>query len=168
MGVLRAWQWCPRCRAELAHGEGRVDCASCGFAWYANSQPTSSAVVLDEEGRILLARRAVGPDEGKWDLPGGFLEEGEHPRPAVIRELREETGLEIEPLDLVAFEVDAYGEDEDAPATLNLYWSARVLSGEPAAADDVSELRWFRPHDLPSDEELAFQVNARLLARFRA
>jgi 8-oxo-dGTP diphosphatase len=168
MGMLRAWEWCPRCRAELAHSDGQVDCASCGFVFYANSQPTSSAVLRDEQGRILLVRRAIPPDEGKWDLPGGFLEEGEHPRAAVIRELREETGLEIEPLDLVAVEVDAYGEDEDAPSTLNLYWGARVVSGDPEPADDVSELRWFAPGELPPDGELAFQVNARLLARFRA
>ena len=167
MSVLRSWRWCPRCRAELVHGEGQVDCRSCGFAWYANSQPTSSAIVRDAEGRILLARRALEPDQGKWDLPGGFMDEGEHPRAAAIRELREETGLEIDPLDLVAVEVDAYGEDEDAPSTLNLYWSARVVSGEPEPADDVSELRWFRPDELPPDDELAFQVNARLLARFR-
>ena len=108
-----------------------MDCPSCGFAGYANSQPTSSAVVRDDEGRILLARRAIPPDQGKWDLPGGFLEEGEHPRVAVIRELREESGLEIEPLELVAVELDVYGTDEDAPSTLNLYWTARVVSGDP-------------------------------------
>jgi 8-oxo-dGTP diphosphatase len=168
MSVLRAWRWCPRCRSELTPGDGRVDCAACGFTWYANSEPTASAIVQDDEGRILLARRAGPPDEGKWDLPGGFLEEGEHPRAAVIRELMEETGLEIEPLDLVAVEIDAYGDEEDAAATLNLYWSARVLAGDPEPADDVSELQWFAPHELPPDEDLAFQVNARLLARFRA
>jgi len=168
MGMLHAWRWCPRCRAALQHGDGRVDCRGCGFSGYANSQPTASAVVVADDGSILLGRRAGPPDEGKWDLPGGFLEEGEHPRDAVVRELREETGLEIEPLELVAVEVDVYGEGDDAPATLNLYWTARVLSGRPEPADDVSELGWFSPAELPPDDDLAFQVNARVLARYRA
>jgi 8-oxo-dGTP diphosphatase len=167
MGVLHAWRWCPRCRAELEDKDGKVTCAACGFVAYASSQPTASAVVRRGDGAILLARRAGPPDEGKWDLPGGFLEEGEHPLDAVVRELREETGLDIEPLDLLAVEMDVYGDDDDAPATLNLYWTARVLSGEPEAADDVSELRWFDPEELPSDDELAFEVNARVLGRFR-
>jgi hypothetical protein len=64
--------------------------------------------------------------------------------------------------------VDAYGEDEDAPSTLNLYWTARVVSGSAGPDDDVSELRWFPPSELPPDDELAFHVNARVLARFRA
>ena len=167
MGVLRGWEWCPRCRSELEHAEDKVTCGACGFVFYANSQPTASAVVRRDNGAILLARRAGPPDEGKWDLPGGFLEEGEHPLDAVVRELREETGLEIEPLELVAIEVDVYGDADDAPATLNLYWTARVISGEPEAADDVSELRWFRPDELPPDDALAFEVNARVLSRFR-
>jgi 8-oxo-dGTP diphosphatase len=145
-----------------------VSCPQCGFVGYANSQPTASAVVRADDGSILLARRAGPPDEGKWDLPGGFLEEGEHPLDAVARELREETGLEIEPLELVAVEMDVYGEAEDAPATLNLYWTARVLSGDPEPADDVGELRWFRPSELPGEHELAFANVARVLARFRS
>ena len=167
MGVLRAWRWCPRCRGELEREEGKVSCPVCGFVAYANSQPTASAVVLDDDGRILLARRAGPPDEGKWDLPGGFLEEGEHPLEAVVRELREETGLEIEPLELVAIETDVYGAGDDAPATLNLYWTARAAGGEPSAADDVSELRWFRREELPPDDEVAFTNVSRVLARFR-
>ena len=134
---------------------------------YANSHATASAVVRDEAGRILLGRRAGEPEAGKWDLPGGFLEEGEHPLHALLRELREETGLEIEPLELVAIELDVYGEGPEAPSTLNLYWTARPVSGEPEAADDVSELRWFAPEELPGDDELAFEVNSRVLARFR-
>ena len=144
-----------------------MTCPACGFVSYANSQPTASAVVLDDGGRILLARRAGDPERGKWDLPGGFLEEGEHPLDALVRELREETGLEVEPLGLAAIEMDVYGDGSEAPATLNLYWSARIVSGEPAPADDVSELRWFAPRELPADDELAFDNVARVLARFR-
>ena len=145
-----------------------MSCSACGFVGYANSQPTASAVVRAEDGSVLLSRRAGPPDQGKWDLPGGFLEEGEHPVDAVVRELREETGLEIEPLELVAVEMDVYGDAEDAPATLNLYWTARLVSGDPEAADDVSELRWFRPDELPGADELAFANVARVLARFKS
>ena len=125
---------------------------------YAHSQPTACALVVDEAGRLLLARRAGEPEPGKWDLPGGFLEEGEHPLDALRRELREETSLEVEPLDFVGVWMDRYGAGDAAPATLNLYWTARVLAGEPRAADDVSELRWFTPDELPSGEELAFHI----------
>ena len=52
-----------------------------------------SVLVEDGEGRVLLARRAVEPDRGLWDCPGGFLEEGEHPLDGLRRELAEETGL---------------------------------------------------------------------------
>jgi 8-oxo-dGTP diphosphatase len=144
-----------------------VTCPACGFVAYANSQPTASAVVLDDEGRILLARRAGDPERGKWDLPGGFLEEGEHPLDALVRELREETGLEVEPVELAAIEIDRYGDGDEAPATLNLYWTARVVSGEPVPADDVSELRWVAPEELPPEDEVAFDNVARVLGRFR-
>jgi 8-oxo-dGTP diphosphatase len=164
---LHGWRWCPRCRAELRIGGRRAACLSCGFVAYANSAPTASAVVIDDRGRILLARRAGEPYAGMWDLPGGFLDEEEHPLDAVVRELREETGLEIEPLELVAIEMDRYGDEDDAEATLNLYWTARVLSGEMAPADDVSELSWFAPDELPPDEEIAFRNIRRVLRNFR-
>ena len=144
-----------------------MSCPECGFVGYANSQPTASAIVLDDTDRILLARRAGEPEAGKWDLPGGFLEEGEHPLEALVRELHEETGLEVDPLELVAIEMDVYGDGADSPSTLNLYWTARVVSGEPEPADDVSALAWFAPNELPPDGEIAFENVARVLARFR-
>jgi len=55
---LADWQACPRCGTELVHEERAVTCSSCGLGEYANPAPTASAVVRDEEGRILLARRA--------------------------------------------------------------------------------------------------------------
>jgi len=156
VGVLAGWRSCPRCGAELEHREGAVECAACGFVHYANPVPAVSAFVLDEDGRLLLARRAREPDAGLWDTPGGFLDEGEEPEAALRRELREEAGVEIELGAFVGIRPDRYGDGEDAPHVLNLVWEARIVSGELEPADDVSELRWFARDALPSDAEVAF------------
>jgi NAD+ diphosphatase len=156
MGGLHGWKHCPRCGAPIQNDGSRASCGACGFVAYAHSDPTVSAFVLDGD-RVLLARRAGEPAKGKWDLPGGFLEEEEHPLDALRRELLEETGMEIEPLDFVGVWMDRYGDGDDAPATLNLYWTARVVSGEPQPSDDVSELRWFPVEKPPPASDLAFR-----------
>ena len=168
MGELDGWSFCPRCRRGLTHARGRVECEGCGFVAYANPKPTATAVCVDDDGRILLTRRAVEPDVGAWDLPGGFVDEREHPLDTLRRELREETNLEIEPLEFLGVWTDAYGGDSTAKRTLNLFWTARVVGGgEPRPADDVSELGWFAPDQLPGDDELAFNCVALALAAWR-
>jgi ADP-ribose pyrophosphatase YjhB (NUDIX family) len=168
MAELAGWHYCPRCRAELRGDERRLECPACGFVAYPGSKPTACALCEDEQGRVLLARRAVEPFRGRWDIPGGFLDEGEHPLDGLRRELREETGLEVEPLEFVGVWIDRYGGDSDAEATLNLYWTARVAAGDPEPADDVSELRWFAPDELPGREELAFENVPLVLSTWRA
>ena len=145
-----------------------MQCPACGFVFYAASKATSGALVLDDAGRVLLARRAAEPDLGCWDIPGGFLEEGEHPIDGLKRELREETGLEVEPVELLGIWMDTYGGDSAAEATLNLYWTARVVSGEPQPADDVDALRWFGRDELPGPDELAFVNVPLVLAEWRS
>jgi mutator protein MutT len=152
---LDGWKHCPRCGGEIAIDGGRVECQVCAYRNYASSKPTSSALCVDEQGRVLLSRRAISPFEGRWDFPGGFLEEGEHPRDGVRRELQEEAGVEVEALDLLGIWIDRYGGEGAAVATLNFYWTARIVEGEPQAADDVAEFRWFAPDEIPRDE-LAF------------
>ena len=167
MAVLDEWRICPRCGAELGHADGRVDCAVCGFVMYANPAPTACALVVDDRGRLLLGRRAHEPYRGRWDIPGGFLEEDEHPLDCLRRELREETGLDVEPGEFFGVWMDRYGPGENEPVTLNLYWTARVTGGEAKAADDVAELRWFEPDELPGPEELAFRTVVDVLGAFR-
>jgi 8-oxo-dGTP diphosphatase len=150
------YRFCPRCGGplrypEAAASQGDPVCSACGFVFYRNSKPTAGALVV-RDGRVLLARRAIDPSAGKWDIPGGFLKHGEHPLDGVIRELREETGLEVEPGNLIGMYVDVYRDGEDDPDfILNVYFEAEAVSGEPVAADDVAELRWFAPDDLPGD-----------------
>ena len=163
---LDGWKHCPRCCTEVTIEHGKVECPACGFRNYASSKPTSSAVCVDDEGRVLLSKRAIPPDEGRWDLPGGFLEEGEHPLDGVRRELQEEAGVEIEPLELLGIWMDRYGGDGSAAATLNLYYTARIVEGEPVAADDVAEFRWFAPDEIPYDD-LAFGHLDQVLAAWQ-
>ena len=168
MARLDSWRYCPRCAAEIRLEKGRAECPACVFRAYAHSHPTASALVVDAAGRLLLARRAREPCEGLWDIPGGFLDEGEHPLDALRRELREETGLEVEPLEFLGVWIDRYGPGDDAPWTLNLYWTARVIRGDPRPADDVAELRWFAPEELPPEEGLAFRNVAHAIRSWRS
>ena len=151
---LAEWRQCPRCGAELEHAEASVACPRCELEAYANPAPTASALILDDDGRVLLARRAAEPGEGLWDLPGGFMDEGEAPLETLRREVREEAGVEIEPGAFVAGIPDRYGDG--GPWTINFYWEARLVGGEPRAADDVAEFAWFRADELPPVAEFAF------------
>ena len=110
--------------------------------------------MLDDAGRVLLARRAVEPFLGLWDTPGGFVEPGESLEECVRSELREEAGVEIRVERLVVSVPDTYGPTGDA--TINTFYECRLLSGDPRPDDDVAELRWFAPDELPAPEELAF------------
>jgi mutator protein MutT len=152
VGRLDAWKHCPRCTASLRHENGLVECAACGFVEYANSKPTASAVIVDDEGRVMLSKRAIDPAAGKWDLPGGFVDEGEHPVECLHRELREEAGVGLKDTEFIGIFMDWYETGQGEVSTLNLYWSARIADGTPEARDDVDELRFFAPEELGAVE----------------
>jgi len=163
--ILDGWRLCPRCGAEVERREGVLHCAACGLDVYATPAPAVCALIVDGDGRVLLARRAREPKADLWDLVGGFIDEHEDPLDALRREVREETGLEVEPGEFVGAVADRYGDD--GHATLNLAWTARAGDGEPQPADDVSELRWFGPDELPPREEFAFSNSVELLDAWR-
>ena len=140
----------------------RQACARCGHVQFQNARPCAGAVVV-RDGRVLLSRRGVEPYKGWWDLPGGFLEPWEHPSQAIVRELAEETGLRIRPVELLGVFVDVYRDSTDY--TLNFYYLAEVVDGELAPHDDVAELAWFDPDKLP--DRLAFANTRRALDAWR-
>ncbi|MGW3666612.1 (deoxy)nucleoside triphosphate pyrophosphohydrolase [Streptomyces sp. NPDC005141] len=96
-------------------------------------------------GRLLAARRSAPPDlAGRWELPGGKVEPGETPERALVRELREELGVEAEVLERVP------GEWPLKPGYVLVVWAARMLPGsaEPAPLEDHDELRWLAPGEI--------------------
>jgi len=163
MAFLDGWRFCPRCGGEGTQRDDHFACPACGHVVWANPAPAVQALV-ERDGRLLLGRRAYEPSEGMWDLPGGFLEENEHPLDALVRELKEETGLDVEPQRFVGVWMEPGYQGR---TVLCLTWDVLVTGGSERAADDVAELSWFAPHELPRDEELAFSHFPELLRLWR-
>jgi 8-oxo-dGTP diphosphatase len=100
------------------------------------------AVIVDED-RVLLVRRGTEPMLGKWTLPGGMLEVGESLTAGVIREVREETGLTVEPVELVEL-LDRIHRDGERVRYHYVIadYLCRVVDGELKAASDADAVRW--------------------------
>src|SRR5919109_5616513 len=162
---MYAFRFCPDCGAELpAVDPERLlsqTCHTCGAIHWRNAKPCAGALVV-QNNKVLLGRRAVEPAKGAWDIPGGFLQPWELPADAAVREVLEETGLDIRLNRLLTIVIDTYHERE---YTLNLYYLAEPLAGQERPADDLAELRWFGPDELPQD--LAFPHCASVLAEWR-
>jgi NAD+ diphosphatase len=166
VGELDGWKHCPLCAAKLRYVDDRLECTACRFVHYAGSKPTASALVVDDDGRVMLSRRGIDPQAGMWDLPGGFVEEGEHPVDCLHRELREEAGIGLRDTRFIGIFMDRYRYAEREFWTMNAYWSARIADGTPEPADDVVELRFFAPDELPV-EELAFEHLPHVISAWR-
>jgi 8-oxo-dGTP diphosphatase len=150
------YNFCSHCGTPLTPGApfAPQQCTNCGTWHYHNSKPCAGALVL-QDNRVLLAKRAIEPFKGYWDIPGGFLEPGEHPEAGAKRELLEETGLQIRLTGLLGIYMDEYGAANYY--TLNMYYLAEIVSGTPHATDDVAELEWFSLDDLPTQFAFAHE-----------
>lgn len=172
---LRRWTRCPVCGGDLQLVVGEpgaqphLTCAgACATEWYANPKPTANILVeRTDDRRLLLVRRAREPFAGYWDIPGGFVEDGEEGAHAAVRELREETGLDVRLTGLLGVFGDRYGGDR-GEHTFNVFWHGEVDDPDSAApASDVRELAWFEPDELPAEDELAFACVPRALEAWR-
>ncbi|HMH01165.1 MAG TPA: NUDIX hydrolase, partial [Terriglobales bacterium] len=107
------------------------------------------AVILDQ-GRVALVKRRFPPLAGEWSIPGGRLEIGETLREGIIREVREETGLTVEPAELLGV-YDRLLRDE-AGRILYHYvlidFLCRRLAGELQAGGDADDARWFSQEEI--------------------
>ena len=92
------------------------------------------------------------------------MDEHEHPLEALHRELREETGFEIEPVEFLGVWMQPYA----GRMVLCMTWLAHPVGGVEAPGDDLVELRWFGPDELPAPHELAFETFVEILSLWRA
>lgn len=151
-------QVCGHTMAErLVHGKLRRACPECGHIHF--DDPKVAAVVLVQHNhRVLLVRRAMNPARGKWALPGGFVDFGEDPYKAAVREVLEETGITIENIALA----DIFSDGGPIVIT----FTAHTASGVARAQDDADAVLWYAANDPMPD--LAFESTRAMLARWIA
>ena len=108
--------------------------------------------IIIKDDRVLLVKRAHPPLQAQWSIPGGVLEVGELVREAAIREAREETGLIVEPRDLLGV-YDRVLRSSDGRVQYHyvlIDFLCRPVGGDLLAASDAAEVRWFTRAELPS------------------
>ena len=94
MGYLEFCSYCgEKNHYGFIDGNTRYHCIQCSTIHYENPKPTAT-LICHKNGKILLVKRAMEPGKGYWGLPGGFIERGESPTAAAVRELKEETQLD--------------------------------------------------------------------------
>lgn len=160
--------FCPRCATRLevrtfGH-EQRTICPACDFVHFRDPKVAVIALITCDQ-QVLLSRRGVEPQKGKWAIPGGYMDAGEMPEEALRREMREEMALELGEVDFRSFLPMANGRG------IVLVFAAMPASQRCdvlAAYDDVSEVRWFSRDTLPKAEELAFDTTPHLLEIWRS
>ena len=149
--------FCSRCGSALQFGaidgedRHRLACPDCGHIAYVNPRMVVTVFPITEAGEIVLIRRGIEPGKGSWAQPGGFLEVDETVNQAAIRETFEETGLLIEPGEIVGL----YTRLEAAVVTIA--FEAKIVGGIAAPTVEATEVKAFAPEDIPLSD-IAFST----------
>ena len=155
-------KFCPRCGTALSiqerDGKLRPVCSQCEWIHFEDPK-VAAAVLIEEDGRVLLVRRSNQPFRGLWTLPAGFVDAGEDPALAAERECLEETGLSVQVkhvLDVIA------GQEHKRGADFVIVYEAEILGGTLSPNDDADAVGWFEYSHLPP---LAFEATRIVLKR---
>jgi len=162
---LNNLRFCPACGTQCIQKEQslriRPSCPKCGFIHYRNPYP-GVVVLIEQDGQVLLGKRTTGSFlAGKWCLPGGFIEFEEDFISSAVREVKEETNLDIEVESI--FNVSSNFLSPDLH-TLVITLVATVSGGIPKPGDDIEALGWFRiSAELP---DMAFPADTYIIKHY--
>ena len=161
---------CPRCGSPTAHTSdpGPFRCAACGFVLFFNAASAVAVLLLRDDGRALFIRRAKDPAKGMLGMPGGFVDDGETAEDAVMRETKEEVGLDPGELAYLSSHPNLYEYRSITYATLDIFFTARVDRPERAVPlDAVERIEWIDPLAVDLDD-IAFASMRAALRVYRA
>lgn len=159
------FHFCPLCGGRLIYSNQfereRLRCADCGEIMYENPIVGVAGILLDDESRILLGRRRKGVYAGYWCIPCGYLEYDEELRQGLVREFKEETGLEVAVQELFA----AHSNFHDPLChTVGVWFIISRSRGELKAGDDLDEVGFYELDKVPP---LAFPTDFTVIEALR-
>jgi 8-oxo-dGTP diphosphatase len=175
---VRRYEFCPVCGSPLDRTAGPLPivnlhvCVACQYEFWQNSKPAVGALIVRTAGgkpHLLLCTRGIEPYKGMWDLPGGYLNNGEHPEEGLTREIREELGTTAEVKRFLTVEMDEYPREdvaEEARFVLALYYVCEIgADAGLSPMDDVQAVEWFPLDELP--DQIAFAGNRRAIEAYK-
>ena len=154
--------FCQRCghklTLEVIESRPRPSCPDCGYVAF--QDPKLAAVVLvTVDGKLVMVRRGVEPAVGRWAFPSGYVDQGEAVEDAAVREVKEETGLDV----LISAFVGLYSRS-GSPVVLAVY-SADVVGGSLRPGGDARDAALFSPDELPT---LPFPHDEQIISDWRS
>ncbi len=152
---LSLFKYCPKCGSESfeINNDKSKRCHSCGFTYYFNPSAAVVAIIENEKGEILVARRAKEPAKGTLDLPGGFSDLYETIEESLTREIKEETNMDIISYEFLFSIPNLYNYSNFEVHTIDMFFRCRVENTHNIRAlDDVSELFFLDKAKLNPDE----------------
>ena len=147
---LKIFKYCPVCGSshfEINNFKSK-HCMDCGFTYYANSCSATAAFIINDDNELLVVRRAKEPAKGTLDLPGGFVDMEETAEMGMCREIKEETGLDVDHIEYLFSSPNVYMYSGMGVHTLDMDYLVRIhgdtdaIKAKAHAADDAAEVIW--------------------------
>ena len=152
---LRVFKYCPSCgkQALAADSEKSLKCNNCGFLYFINAAAAVAGIITDRSSKLLLTIRKNEPYKGKYDLPGGFIDQWEKAEDALKREIKEELNLEIIELQYFTSFPNEYLFKDVLYNTLDITYQCKVRDFSPILArDDISGFDFVNPSELNMED----------------
>ncbi|MFT4221870.1 NUDIX hydrolase [Dysgonomonas sp.] len=154
MHPLSQFKFCPKCGSDkfIENNVKSKRCKNCGFVYYFNSCAATVAVIINENKELLVATRAHEPVKGTLDLPGGFVDLHETGEEAMSREVKEETGLDVDEIKYLFSVPNIYIYSGFEVHTLDLVYLCKIKDTHVLKAeDDVAKLEFIKISELNPD-----------------
>lgn len=155
MHPLQIFNFCPKCGSKNFHinSDYSKKCSDCGFEYFKNPIIGVAVLVYNESGKILCLQREKNPGKGLLGLPGGFVDIGESIEDAAIREVKEETGIDIENLKLIDNIPNSYIYSNMEQTPLDFYFTATMKKDSilKEQEGETSHLRFVNIKEIPCD-----------------
>ena len=149
--IEKLYKFCPHCKTPLTnkklHNKIRRVCPNCSFVFWSNPRPCVTAILLNDKQEVLLLKIASGQLKNHWCMPGGIVEYDEKPQQSLIREVKEETGLDVHIDNLV----DVFLIDNDPRGnSMEILYKASLLNSKMLLSHEHSEHGFFPVDKLPA------------------
>lgn len=152
---LSQFKYCPKCGSAHfdINNEKSKRCADCGFVYYFNPSAATVALIMNERNELLVCRRAKDPAKGTLDLPGGFIDMAETGEEGVTREVKEETGMEVEKAEYLFSLPNIYVYSDFTVHTLDQFFRCSVTDTlHYKAMDDAADVFFLPLKDIHTED----------------